>query len=198
MKKTSKLVPILLATSFFGIAVPANTNLTLPERKTLEELSLESSLERNYSSSEISQIIKDVYKHFPRKPDYFSEKFVREIAMHESSYDTRAVSKKGARGLMQIMPDTWPDFDREHDFYVYAFDPKLNVEVGIRKLLWIGRTLKEKYGGWEELPAEEKRKMVLASYNAGLLRFEEQGWELEKMPRETRNYVEGITSGLKE
>lgn len=50
----------------------------------------------------------------------------------ESTFNPRAVSKAGARGLMQIMPDTGRQLARELGFTDYdLFDPVTNVKMGI-------------------------------------------------------------------
>lgn len=197
MKKTLKLAQILLGLSFLGTAMPANTNSTIME-KTLEEKAIGSfvneqpELERNYSHSEISQILRDVYRLTPRKPAYLSEKFIKEIISHESSFNPMAVSGKGAKGLMQLMPETWNDIEKNRKYEDGVFDPKLNVLVGIKHLLWLDRRFRKDYQGWEDLTTMEKREMILSAYNAGLSRLQKEEHQLENMPKETRNYVEKI------
>ncbi len=74
------------------------------------------------------------------------------VARAESAYDPRAVSRKGARGLLQLMPATAARFGvarRE------LFDPARNVEAGARYLAF----LVERFEG--------DLARVLAAYNAG-------------------------------
>lgn len=197
MKKAPKLASILLGISFLGIAIPANTNF--PK----EEISLKESLEqrvdeqqnKNYSYHEVSKMVHEVYRSTPRKPGYITEGFVREMVAHESSYDPSAISEKGARGLMQIMQNTWEEFDKDRSFSEYASDPRANLDVGIRYLLWIDRNFRKNYDGWENLPQDKKREMILSAYNAGIAKFEEEGWQLENMPKETKRYVGKFSKG---
>jgi soluble lytic murein transglycosylase-like protein len=89
----------------------------------------------------------------------------------ESAYHSRAVSPKGARGLMQLMPATGRQYGA-----LDLFDPKVNVEAGVRHL----KKLLSRY----ELP------LALAAYNAGEAAVNRFGG----IPpfRETQNYVTRI------
>ncbi len=75
-------------------------------------------------------------------------KLVRAVIQVESAYRARARSRKGAMGLMQLMPDT-------ARLYQVAdpYDPKANIEAGIKHL----KSLLERFP-----PA-----LALAAYNAG-------------------------------
>lgn len=75
---------------------------------------------------------------------------VRAVIGRESGFRTRAVSRAGAVGLMQLMPDTAEALGVSD-----AFDPAQNVEAGTRLL----RRLIDRYGG--------RLDLALAAYNAG-------------------------------
>ncbi|MDY7031261.1 MAG: lytic transglycosylase domain-containing protein [Thermodesulfobacteriota bacterium] len=75
---------------------------------------------------------------------------VKAVIMAESSYNPRAVSKKGAKGLMQLMPET-ADSLGVNDM----FDPEQNINGGVKYL----KQLLDKYDGDVHL--------ALAAYNAG-------------------------------
>ncbi|MBZ5560045.1 MAG: lytic transglycosylase domain-containing protein [Acidobacteriia bacterium] len=73
---------------------------------------------------------------------------VRAVIQVESAYQERARSRKGAMGLMQLMPETARQYA-----VADPYDPTTNIEAGIR---YLGSLL-------ERLPVE----LALAAYNAG-------------------------------
>ena len=75
---------------------------------------------------------------------------IRAIIMAESSNNPRAVSKKGARGLMQLMPATAKALGVEN-----SFDPEHNIYGGVRYF----RQLLDRFDG--------DTRIALAAYNAG-------------------------------
>jgi soluble lytic murein transglycosylase-like protein len=93
----------------------------------------------------------------------------------ESGYNPRAVSRKGAQGLMQLMPATADRLDVDD-----PFDPEQNVRGGVREL----DRLIDRYSG--------NLQLALAAYNAGEGAVE----KYRGIPpyRETRNYVARIMS----
>ncbi len=101
--------------------------------------------------------------------------FVSALIRAESNYEPRAVSRKGARGLMQLMPATARRLDVQR-----PFDPAANVRGGVRYL----RELLDRFDG--------KPELVLAAYNAGENAVESYGG----VPpyRETVGYVKRILS----
>jgi hypothetical protein len=94
----------------------------------------------------------------------------------ESNFVARAVSRKGARGLMQLMPSTARRLGVRR-----AFDPRENIRGGAAYLA----ELAERFG-------ERAADRILAAYNAGERAVESYGG----IPpyRETRDYVRKVTA----
>jgi len=117
---------------------------------------------------------------------------VMGLIQAESSYDSEAVSPVGARGLMQIMPNTgqWLAERKGIDFQEeYLFIPAYNIRMGTYYL----RMLIDMFEVWDT---------ALAAYNAGMgnvgnwlqdERYSYDGLTLHTIPfAETRHYVERV------
>jgi hypothetical protein len=98
---------------------------------------------------------------------------IRAVIETESHWNAGAVSRKGAVGLMQLVPSTAQRFGVKD-----MFSPKQNVDAGVRYL----KALLERYNGNLDL--------ALAAYNAG----EGAVDRARGVPafRETRNYVQRV------
>ncbi len=100
---------------------------------------------------------------------------VRSVVKVESNFNPNAVSRKGAMGLMQLMPSTARSLNVSN-----PFDPTQNVDAGVRHL----RKLLDSYGG--------NVRLTLAAYNAGAGAVARSAG----VPhfRETQDYVRRITN----
>lgn len=123
-----------------------------------------------------------------------NEGLIKAIIKVESENNPNALSKKGARGLMQLMPKTWEVFG-EGDFQ-NAFNPEKNIKAGEEYPKWIKNYCKEKHPKWKSLKLDKQRNLIVAAYNGGGARLSYRGWEIEKMPKETRNYVKKINNAM--
>lgn len=103
------------------------------------------------------------------------ERLIRAVMHVESAADVRALSPKGAMGLMQIMPTTWEELRVKHGLGTDPFNPRDNILAGAAYL----REMLDRFG-----PTG-----FLAAYNAGPQRYQEHLSTGRPLPRETIDYV---------
>lgn len=117
----------------------------------------------------------DVHQIIINKADKYrlDPTLISAVITAESSFDSKAISQKGAIGLMQLMPDTAREMGIKN-----PFNPEQNIEGGTRYLKY----LIEKYDG--------DLTRALAAYNAGPRRVEKSSW----IPNETKNYIRKVYS----
>ena len=107
-----------------------------------------------------------------------SADLVRAVIQAESAFNPRALSPKGAMGLMQLMPDTAAEFGVDD-----PYNPAQNVGAGVKYL----KQLLDRYDGRVEL--------ALAAYNAGPGAVKKYGGKVPPY-RETQAYVAKISGGV--
>ncbi len=103
--------------------------------------------------------------------------WIRAVMHVESDGDPRALSPKGAIGLMQIMPETWAALRVRYRLNDDPYDPHDNIVAGAAYI----RELFDRYGSPE----------WIAAYNAGPGRYEE-ALKGRPLPPETRAYVAAL------
>jgi transglycosylase-like protein with SLT domain len=101
---------------------------------------------------------------------------VLSVIAAESNFDAKAISKKNARGLMQLLPETAARFG-VHDI----FDPTENIDAGTHYL----RDLLQRYNN--------DLALALAAYNAGPERVQQFG-SVPPYP-ETASYIRRVKRG---
>jgi hypothetical protein len=104
--------------------------------------------------------------------------WIRAVMRVESGGDRRAVSPKGAMGLMQVMPENWTELRARYGLGNDSFDPHDNIVAGTALL----RELHDRYG----VPG------FLAAYNAGPGRYEDYRDQHRPLPAETVAYVANL------
>jgi soluble lytic murein transglycosylase-like protein len=99
---------------------------------------------------------------------------IRSIIAQESGFNPKAVSPKGARGLMQLMPETAASLGVKN-----SFDPEQNIQGGVKHF----RFLMDSFN--------DNLELSLAAYNAGQNLVQRLG----RVPaiKETKEYVQSIT-----
>jgi hypothetical protein len=120
-------------------------------------------------------------REIPRAIDEASLRFgiptgwIEAVIAAESAGDRRAVSVKGAMGLMQLMPGTWRDLRADLGLGVDPFNPRDNILAGTAYL----RRLLDRFGP----------RGFLAAYNAGPARYQDFMAGTRRLPSETVAYV---------
>jgi soluble lytic murein transglycosylase-like protein len=147
----------------------AATGVALRTTQTSFATSPETSAAEQANREKIEQMIREVSARYRVDPA-----LVRAVMQTESNWNSSAVSRRGALGLMQLVPRTAQQLGVNN-----AFDPKQNLDGGVRYL----HTLLERYNG--------DLDKALAAYNAGPGAVDRAGG----IPRyrETRNYVQKVT-----
>lgn len=144
------------------------------QKKEVEEkkeaIELKSKLDLKSQMTDIDEIIQT----YSDKYDVDSD-FIKAIIKQESGFNKSATSKKGAMGLMQLMPQTAKSLG-----VIDAYNPSQNIEGGVKHL----KNLLNKY--------DNNRELALAAYNAGEGAVKKYGG----IPpyKETQNYVKAIMS----
>lgn len=107
--------------------------------------------------------------------------WIRAVLAAESAGVVRATSRKGAMGLMQIVPETWSDLRARYRLGGDPYDPRDNIIAGSAYI----RELLDRYGfpGW------------IAAYNAGPGRYE-MSLQGRRLPAETRAYVAAVAAAI--
>ena len=125
-------------------------------------------VKKTYERSDLRKMVSEVSQEHGVDP-----KLVDAVVRVESDYDPRAVSRRGAQGLMQLMPETADRLDVGD-----PFDPEENIRGGVREI----SRLVDRYAG--------NLQLALAAYNAG----EGAVAKYRGIPpyKETRSYVSRI------
>lgn len=151
--------------------------LVFPKKRSssLQEDSGSLSLEKGGWRSQPSREGEDLYDEiiFAASRAYGIDfSLLKAVIRAESNFNPKAVSPKGACGLMQLMPSTAQDLGVRD-----VFDPEENIHAGTRYLKWLYEIF------------EEDWTRALAAYNAGPSRVGTQG-----IPdiRETHDYVRRV------
>ncbi len=133
-----------------------------------KQINLKSKIDLKSQSSDLDEIIDT----FASKYDVDSD-FIKAIIKRESNFNPKATSKKGAMGLMQLMPSTAKSLG-----VINAYNPWENIDGGVKHLSGLLKT----YNG--------DKKLALAAYNAGGGAVKKYGG----IPpyKETQNYVKSI------
>jgi soluble lytic murein transglycosylase-like protein len=160
--------PAAVAPNLSSVAQPGIAQSGIAPPATAQPAAARPSAAAALTRTDLDQLVRDASSKNRLDPD-----FVNSVIKAESNFQSRAVSRKGAQGLMQLMPGTASKLG-----VADPFDPKANVEAGTAHL----SALLDLY--------KDDPVKALAAYNAGAHRVE----QYKGVPpyRETRAYVARI------
>ncbi len=153
-KKTVLTLAFLtILNSFYGFnarfAVPASASDALGSSHSLL-------VEGDYVISAYDELMRTI-----SEEEGHDWRLMSAIAYHESRFRPDLTSRRGARGIMQIMPAVARQFDVPVES---VSDPAINIRVANKLLSSISETLTFADG----TPARDRISIVLAAYNGGL------------------------------
>lgn len=137
------------------------------------------------SSAEIEKWVKEASKKYGMEPS-----LVMGIIKAESSFNNQCISRSGAVGLMQLMPETAREMGlKVNDTIDERWDPQKNVEAGVAYISKYHKIISNKLG-------KDDWSLTLAGYNCGPNRVIREGG----IPNitETKNYVKKVEQYWKE
>ena len=138
------------------------------EVEKLSPVELKSKIDLKAQSTNIDEIVEVYAQKYGVDSD-----LIKAIIKQESNFNPNATSKKGAMGLMQLMPKT-----AESLGVLDAYNPNQNIEGGVKYL----KSLLDKY--------ENNQELALAAYNAGPNAVKKYGGITPY--KETQKYVNAI------
>ena len=150
--------------------VSKETISDIVESDKKDAINLKSKIDLKAQMTDIDEIVETFSSKYNIDGD-----FIKAIIKQESGFNPNATSKKGAMGLMQLMPSTAKSLG-----VINAYNPWENVEGGVKYL----KGLLDRFNNDE--------KLALAAYNAGPNAVKKYGG----IPpyKETQNYVNSIMS----
>ena len=107
------------------------------------------------------------------------ERWIRAGMKIESGGERRAMSPRGALGLMQLMPGTWVELSARYGFGLDPFDARDNILAGTAYL----KEMHDRFGS----------ASFLAAYHAGPWRYEQHLATGRPLPSKTTAYVAAVT-----
>ena len=140
----------------------------------------------------------ELFRHYARRffGPFVDWRWFKAQAVAESFLNEKAVSPVGARGLMQLMPNTYKEIRVGQSELGGIYSPWWNIAAGI----YYNRMLYRKWN--DEFHGRDRFLLMLASYNAGFYRVfkglqrveKARTWEevQHQVPGETRAYVARI------
>jgi soluble lytic murein transglycosylase-like protein len=190
MNKTLRNIGLAALISFNVAKAPPRPEATYYIIPDIYGKNMTEKFEDKVPEEKIYQMI-DFSSYVLGTPDYADRIYQRVIVKAESGDDPNATSPVGAKGLRQNMPIAWKEVGATN-YDKLAYNPQASITVGIKYTNHLDKFLSRYHPKWDELTAKEKRELNSAAYNGGPSRLRSLGWDINKMPSETKKYVKTI------
>ena len=157
-------IVLIIVATFFGSEMFLDEELTqgvvVPEKTHIAEMATESAEVETQMQEWIISSYDEMMRRISKEEgqDWL---LMSAIAYSESRFHSDVVSKKGAIGLMQIMPIVGKQFNVEKEHIV---DPETNIRLAGKLLKQIDKTLKLS----PDTSANDRMSIILACYNGGI------------------------------
>ena len=124
-----------------------------------------------------------IFCEIARAEDIDFDCLVSAVITVESGGNPNAVSPSGAIGLMQVTPIVVKVFRQVNNYTgeINLFTAYVNEHIGT----WYLHRLHDHYGC-------DTVEQIAAAYNGGITRLRKNGYDIAKMPKETREYVRKV------
>jgi len=145
------------------------------------------------TKKEINKYIDSIYN-LGVAPKEISKEIFKKIIYTESGYNINAFNKKtGARGLGQLLEIAWDETGEDSISYQnYVYNPQKNLTISLKYLKSIKNSLKSINPDFNNLDKKERLQQIIAAYNWGIGSLEKVNFDLNKIPKETKDYFKKL------
>jgi len=141
------------------------------------------------SKNEVNEILSEI----EISNKYFPKKTLEKMTLKESSRNPWKNNEKSkAKEILQIKKETWKEINPEVPYKTNWYNPKQNIQTGIKYLNWLKNAISKNNPKWETISHEEKKGQIIVGYNWGYGNLMKSGWNPEKFPKETRDYIKFV------
>ncbi len=147
----------------------------------------------NYlSSPQVRKILNSLYS---KKiiPKYLTKEQFERVGFYESKHDAHAFrNDTKVKGWYQLQKATYEEFEKKVPYEKGALNPEINARVALQHFYNLERINKKENPYWENATKEEKTKYLLAGHNWGTGWMKEVDWDLNRIPKETKNFIKNV------
>lgn len=163
-----------------------NQEVQIAERKRLSK-------PRYLPQDEIKSIINLLYSKI--SPKYLTKEQFERVGFYESNHNVHAFrNDTKVKGWYQLKKETYEEFEKKVPYEKGAFIPELNAKIALEHFYNLETANKKLNPNWKNSTNLEKTKYLLAAHNWGIGWMKEVNWDLNRMPKETKNFIKKVLS----